>query len=415
MPKSLTHVFLIARREYLERVRAKSFVVMTVLIPALMGGVLYFMGGVMGRSMGSAKHLAVITDDARFAADLQRGFGTAEGAQRPVVDVFSPTEPGIRARLDSELKSKEANLDGYLVVTPAAEANGRPAFDWVPKVQSDVITRGRVADAVRTALTREQLVKSGMQTGQIDALLKPVTLESASGKGDRAGAAVASAYGMYFLMYFVILFYGMNVARSIIEEKTSRVFEVMLATIKPSEMLAGKVIGVGSVGLTQVGIWIVLAVAALKFGTLGTDMHILPNAWQTALFVVFFLLGYLLYSSVAAALGAMTNSEQELQQMQIFMMLPLIVSSFVIFVVITNPDGGLSKAFSFFPFTTPLIMYSRVIVGHPGAAAIAGSIALLVLTISIVLWLASRIYRVGILMYGKKPNLPEIMRWLRYS
>ena len=126
-------------------------------------------------------------------------------------------------------------------------------------------------------------------------------------------------------------------------------------------------------------------------------------------------MGYLLYSSIAAALGAMTNSEQELQQMQIFLMLPLIISSLVIFIVITNPDGAISKGFSFFPFTTPLIMYSRVIVGHPGAAAVAGSIAGLVVTISIVLWLASRIYRVGILMYGKKPNLPEIMRWLRYS
>ncbi len=254
-----------------------------------------------------------------------------------------------------------------------------------------------------------------MSATQVNGLLKPVQLISNGGKGDHAGAAVASAYGMYFLMYFVILFYGMNVARSIIEEKTSRVFEVLLATIRPAEMLAGKVIGVGAVGLTQVGIWIVLALGALKLQLIGQDLHILPTPGQTALFVVFFLLGYLLYSSIAAALGAMTNSEQELQQMQIFLMLPLIISSLVIWIVITNPDGGVSKVFSFIPFTTPLIMYSRVIVGHPGALAVAGSIALLSVTIAIVLWLASRIYRVGILMYGKKPNLPEILRWLRYS
>ena len=148
---------------------------------------------------------------------------------------------------------------------------------------------------------------------------------------------------------------------------------------------------------------------------MGADVHVLPSPGQTVLFVVFFLLGYLLYSSVAAALGAMTNSEQELQQMQIFLMLPLIVSSLVIWIVITNPDGAISKGFSFFPFTTPLIMYSRVIVGHPGWLQIVGSIAELMVTIAIVLWLASRIYRVGILMYGKKPNLPEIVRWLRYS
>ncbi len=414
MPSSLTNVLLIARREYLERVRAKSFLVMTLLIPTLLGGVLYFMG-MMTRSMGSGQHIAVVTSDAQFAADLRTEMDPGPTAPKPVVDVYSPLEPGIRERLDREMKSKGSTLDGYLSVAPGVGAGERPKFEWVPKVQSDVITRGRVADAARTALTREQLTKSGMAPAQVDSLLKPVELAAAGGKGDHAGAAVASAYGMYFLMYFVILFYGMNVARSIIEEKTSRVFEVLLATIKPSEMLAGKVIGVGAVGLTQVGIWLALAIGAVKFGTMGADVHVLPSPGQAVLFVVFFLLGYLLYSSVAAALGAMTNSEQELQQMQIFLMLPLIVSSLVIWIVITNPDGPISKGFSFFPFTTPLIMYSRVIVGHPGVLQVAGSILILVATITIVLWLASRIYRVGVLMYGKKPNLPEIMRWLRYS
>lgn len=414
MPNSLHNVGLVARREYLERVRAKSFVVMTVLIPALMGGVLFAMS-FMTRSMGSGRHIAVVTSNAQFARDLQTEFSGTQTGLKPVVDVYSPAEPNIRKRLDAELKSKGSTLDGYLLVTPTTTPGARPEFEWVPKVQSDVITRGRVAEAARTALTREQLARSGMQAVAIDALLRPVELASANGEGDHAGAAVASAYGMYFLMYFVILFYGMNVARSIIEEKTSRIFEVLLATIRPSEMLAGKVIGVGAVGLTQVTIWLTLALVALKFQLIGQDAHVLPTAGQAALFVVFFLLGYLLYSSIAAALGAMTNSEQELQQMQIFLMLPLIISTLVIFVVITNPDGLISKCFSWFPFTTPLIMYSRVIVGHPGALAVAGSIALMIVTIAVVLWIASRIYRVGILMYGKKPNLPEILRWLRYS
>jgi ABC-2 type transport system permease protein len=160
-----------------------------------------------------------------------------------------------------------------------------------------------------------------------------------------------------------------------------------------------------------------LALAAVEFGTkmIGSNIHILPSPGQGALFVVFFLLGYLLYSSIAAALGAMTNSEQELQQMQIFLMLPLISCTVVIFNVVTNPDGIIAKVFSFIPFTTPLIMYTRVIVGKPGALAVGGSIVEMAVTIAIVLWFASRIYRVGILMYGKKPNLPEILRWLRYS
>ncbi len=419
MPKEtladgLKNVLLVARREYLERVRAKSFIVMTVLIPLLMGGALGAMY-LMNRNLGSAQHLAVITNQPEFPADLQTELADSHGLNKPVVEAYPLHEAGIRERLDGELRSKGSHLDGYLIEIPGAGPAARPSFEWVPKVQSDVITRSRVADAVRGALTREKLITSGMSPTEITALLAPIDLSAGNQKNDHAGAAVASAWGMYFLMYFVILFYGMNVARSIIEEKTSRVFEVLLATVRPSEMLAGKVIGVGSVGLTQVGIWIVVATVALKSQAFGQDLHILPSAGQTALFVIFFVLGYTLYSSIASALGAMTNSEQELQQLQIFLMLPLIFSSLIIFNVITNPDGPIAQVFSFVPFTAPLIMYTRVIVGKPDALAVTLSLAGLVVTIAIVLWLASRIYRVGILMYGKKPNLPEIMRWLRYS
>ncbi len=410
----LKNVLLVARREYLERVRAKSFVVMTVLIPLLMGGALGAMY-LMNRHLGSAQHLAVITDQPRFAADLQTELADSHGLSKPVVDTYALSEPGIRERLDGELRAKGSALDGYLVEIPGGVAGGRPSFQWIPRVQSDVVTRGRVADAVRGALTREKLVGSGMSTAEISALLAPIDLSAGDGTNNRAGAAVASAWGMYFLMYFVILFYGMNVARSIIEEKTSRIFEVLLATVRPSEMLAGKVIGVGAVGLSQVGIWIAVATVALKSQSFGQDLHILPSPGQTVLFVLFFILGYVLYSSIASALGAMTNSEQELQQLQIFLMLPLIFSSLIIFNVITNPDGPIARVFSFVPFTAPLIMYTRVIVGKPDTLAVVGSLAGLLLTIAVVLWIASRIYRVGILMYGKKPNLPEIMRWLRYS
>ncbi len=208
--------------------------------------------------------------------------------------------------------------------------------------------------------------------------------------------------GLFFLMYFVILVYGMNVARSIIEEKTSRVFEVMLSKVRPAEMMAGKVIGVGSVGLTQVAIWIVVALAAFKIQGLGSELDALPTPGQLACFVIFFILGYILYSSIAAALGAMTNSEQELQQMNMFLMLPLIACSVVIFRVVTDPDGPISVFMSFVPFCTPLIMYTRIIVHQPPVWQIALSIVLLIATIYVILWIASRIYRVGVLMYGKK-------------
>ncbi len=412
MPSSIGNIFLIARREYLERVRAKSFLIMTILIPLLMGGLV---GGsiLLNMRAGSTGHIAVITSDPQFGHDLAAQLNGKE--TKSVVDVHSPTEPGIRSDLDAQLKEKNSNLDGYLVAAPPAAPGARPSFTWVPRAKADIIGKSRIANAVQNTLLRERLAHSGMGANEVDDLMKPVDLDTGTQSGGASGAAFGSAYGMFFLMYFVILFYGMNVARSIIEEKTSRVFEVLLATIRPEEMLAGKVIGVGAVGLTQVGIWIIVAVAALKFQLIGSGIHLLPSPVQTVFFVIFFVLGYVLYSSIAAALGAMTNSEQELQQMNIFLMLPLIACTVVIVNVVTNPDGPIAKAFSFFPFTTPLIMYTRLIVGKPGAIAIGGSILELIVTIAVVLFIASRIYRVGILMYGKKPNLPEILRWLKYS
>ena len=406
------NVWLIAKREYLERIRAKSFIVMTVLIPLLMGGILVT-AGLANRSLGS-NHIAVITTDTRLADDLKAEL--SDKARKTTVDVYSPLQPNIRETLDTEMKQKNSDLGGYLWVTPPSNGAPRGSFEWDPKAKSDIVTQSRVSDAIRGALTREKLTGSGMSASEVDSLLQPVTLESApNAEKKSSGAAVASAYGLFFLMYFIILFYGMNVARSVIEEKTSRVFEVLLATVKPSEMMAGKVIGVGAVGITQVGIWIVVALAAARMQLVGSGMQLLPSFLQLVFFVIFFVLGYVLYSSVAAALGAMTNSEQELQQMNIFLMLPLIASSVVIFRVIVDPDGVLSQVMSYFPFTSPLIMYTRVVVHQPPAYQIAISVLILVLTIYAVLWVASRIYRVGILMYGKKPNLPEILRWLKYS
>lgn len=411
MPSSLLNVLLIARREYMERIRARSFAIMTILIPLLMSAVLYG-SYLVNRNGGSLKHIAVVTEDTRFAADLQSELSD-RGANKVLVDTVSPGSTDVRERLDAQLKDKKSALDGYLTVKPAVAGHGRPTFEWSPRAKADIVGRGALASAIRATLTRERLLGAGMPAPEVEALMKPVDLDRPGDTSGGSGAAFGSAYGMFFLMYFIILFYGMNVARSIIEEKTSRVFEVLLATIKPSELMAGKVIGVGSVGLTQVGIWLVVALAVVKLQLAGSGVQLLPSGTQIIFFVVFFLLGYLLYSSVAAALGAMTSSEQELQQMNIFLMLPLITCSVIIFRVVTDSDGTLARVFSYIPFCAPLIMYTRIIVHQPPAIEIAVSLALLIATIALVLWVASRIYRVGILMYGKKPNLPEIIRWLR--
>jgi ABC-2 type transport system permease protein len=413
---SMHNVWLIAKREYLERIRAKSFLIMTILIPLLMGGLVYGAALANGRS-GSNLHIAVVAQDPQFGADLKSELESTKhvdsdgerGKQGVTkVDVISPPASDTRAVLDNRLRDRK--LDGYIWVTPSATAHTRPTFEWVSKSKADILTPSLLGQGIRTTLTREGLGNLGMQASDVDSLLKPVDLVSKD-----KDAAFASVYALFFLMYFVILFYGMNVARSIIEEKTSRIFEVLLATIRPEEMMAGKVLGVGAVGLTQIGIWIVAGLMITKLGLLAAGVSFAITPVQIAFFILFFLLGYLLYSSVAAALGAMTSSEQELQQMNMFLMLPLIACSLVILRVVRDADGVIAQAFSFFPFCTPLIMYVRIAVHQPPAWQIALSIVDLILTILAVLWFASRIYRVGILMYGKKPNLPEILRWLKYS
>jgi ABC-2 type transport system permease protein len=184
-------------------------------------------------------------------------------------------------------------------------------------------------------------------------------------------------------------------------------------------MLAGKILGVGSVGLTQVGVWLI---AAAVLGTmlsgsipgLTAGQSVITGA-QIFFFVAYFLFGYMIYSSIAAALGAMTNSEQELQQLNLFLVMPLAFCMLCLVSVIKNPDSTLSRIISLIPFCSPLLMNFRVSIGSPQPWELALSFVLMTLTILVILWVASRIYRVGILMYGKKPNLPEILRWLKYS
>ncbi len=403
----MRNIWLIARREYLERIRTKSFIVMTVLIPAIMAAVAFggsLLGG--GRSKPAA-HIIVVTQDVQLGMSLQSEL-EAQKQATITADLISPPGSDTRDRLNREVSSRD--LDGYLWVTPSSSSSARNAVEWVTKSRPRGIRKGAtIDDTIRTVL------RPHIDAGDVSPL-EAVDLDSSpTGNADAQTSARNTAYAVFFLMYFVILFYGMNVARSIIEEKTSRIFEVLLATIRPEELMAGKVIGVGSVGLTQVAIWIAAGAILGSSGLMAAGDSIHLTLSQGIYFIIFFLLGYILYSSIAAALGAMTSSEQELQQMNIFLMLPLIASSTVVYRVVTEPTGFISRAFSFFPFCTPLIMYVRIAVGGASPIEIALSIIELVLTIWLILWIASRIYRVGILMYGKRPNLPEIIRWLKYS
>jgi ABC-2 type transport system permease protein len=410
------NVWLIAKREYLERVRTKAFLITTILIPVLMGAGIGA-SVLAGSRAKSTSHITIVSQDQQLATDLQSELQNGKDSKM-TVDVISPGNSATRATLDSMLADKQ--LDGYLWITPASSESARPNFSYTPRSAGDISTKGTITSALRTVLMRERLAHEGMVASDVDSLMQPIEVNTTqAGKNADTTSSFVAIYVLFLLMYMVIMLYGMNVARSIIEEKSSRVFEILLATIRPEEMMAGKMIGVGSVGLTQVAVWLATAVLLTSTSIIsafgGGTMHVSLNAMQIIFFVVYFLLGYMLYSSIAAALGAMVNSEQELQQLNMFLAMPLAACMFALAPVIANPSSPLSRIISLIPFCTPLIMFLRISLAMPPAWEIALSIALMIATIYAILWVASRIYRVGILMYGKKPNLPEILRWLKYS
>ena len=419
------NVWLIARREYLERIRTRGFLITTVLIPLLMFGFI-FGSAYMSSKSKSSVHVAVVSSDTQLVLDLQSDLqttGSPTGNQDTppnhiTVDAMNPA-PDTRRILDQQLE--DGDLDGYLWIQPAATPTSRPDFAYTPRSAADAgATKSILTRALSTVLMREQLAHRGLVSGDVNELLQPIQIKTLnSPRHADPDSAYISVTILFFLMYFVIMLYGMNVARSIIEEKTSRVFEVLLATIRPEEMMAGKIVGVGSVGLTQVAIWLTagaLLASTSIVGSLGGEpIHISLTAAQVVYFVVYFILGYAFYSSIAAALGAMTNSEQELQQLNMFLVLPLAFCFICLRAVLTSPDGRLARILAIIPPFTPLLMYVRVSLGHPSHAEVAASILLTGGSIFGIIWVTSRIYRVGVLMYGKRPNLPEILRWLKYS
>jgi ABC-2 type transport system permease protein len=431
----LRNVLLIARREYRERVRTRGFLITTVMIPLIMGG--FVCGSIfLGSKAVSDIQIAVVSSDTQLALDLQtelerrqqqetaaqtseRPAGPSQQKKQPriLVNAMDPG-PGTRAQLDGDLES--GDLDGYLWITPAAAPAGRPTFIYTSRSSGQSSIRSTLADALRQVLLREQLAHRGVVAAEVDTMLQPVTIIAAQGVPHKDHeSAMISVSVLFFVMYMVIMLYGMNVARSIIEEKTSRIFEVLLATIRPEAMMAGKIIGVGSVGLTQVGIWLaavfVLAASAIGIHLGGDTVHIALTAPQVIFFFIYFILGYAFYSSIAAALGAMTNSEQELQQLNMFLVLPLLFCFVMLGTLLTAPDSTAARILALVPPFTPLLMYLRVCLGHPAPWEVALSIVLTSASILGIVWVTSRIYRIGVLMYGKRPNLPEILRWLKYS
>jgi ABC-2 type transport system permease protein len=413
-------VLLIARREYLERVRSRAFLMMTILFPVFIG---LMIGGSIfaGKLSSGLKEIAVASNDAvlarEVAAELQ---SDSRGGKSP--EVVTPASDAQRADLNQRVESKA--LDGYLLLEQAA-GQTTPQVSFVSRSAGNLFSLGGMHSAIDRGIERAELIRHGATSAEVAAASHHPDIQTMQ---IRNGQLIASnslksffgAYAMMFLIYFTVVFYGMNVARSVVEEKTSRIFEVLLSTVQPQSLMAGKLLGVGAAGLTQMGIWFVIiaglvgtsASPAIAQGGLGAfGIH----AQQIFFLLAYFLLGFFFYSAIAAAVGASVSSEQEIQQFSMVIVAPLTVGMVLISYIVSNPTALPVVLLSLFPPCAPIVMFLRMSSQMPPAWQIALSMLLMVVFIWAAIWFASRIYRVGILMYGKRATLPEILRWMRYS
>jgi len=424
-------VWLIVHREYIERIRSKTFLLFTLLMPALMAGSILGPAKLADMKSGAARHIVVVTVNADLATAIKQELlvpslaatsssSSEEAAPKGEFVVQVNTTPTNELRDTLRQQVSSGTIDGFLWLDEEELANHKATYS--ARDIADFQTNAAVRLAVRTALVKQYLAQKGLTGPQVEKLLTPVELSTVhitKGHEGASGMAVfLTGFIMVTLLYVNMLVYGISVMRSIIEEKNSRILEVLLSAVTAKELLAGKILGVGAVGLTQILIWLVIGAGFSAPGTVAaraylSDVHIPLSA--IAWFGVFFLLGYFLYSTMYAALGAMVNSDHEAQQMQWPALLPILLSIFLASPVMQHPDSELAVWLSLVPFFAPILMFIRIMVEQPPTWQLGLCLALMLTTIYGLLALSSRIYRVGILMYGKRPTLPELRRWLRYA
>ncbi len=411
-------IWLIAKREYLEQIRGKAFKVTTILIPVIFIAI-FGVIALAGKNSGVGKHIAVATVDPSLAARI-RDLLIADKDAKMAVDVVAPATDANRMELLTKVDQKQ--IDGFLWLE--APAGGQVKAIFASRSSGDFATEGRVTSAVNHALVEQRLAARGIPSAEVESLTERLEIDTVQVKNGKETASNAmntfwAAYVMAFLLSFTVVMYGMNVGRSVIQEKTSRIFEVMLSVVRPEDMLAGKLIGIGAVGLTQLAIWggagALFAGSAMASRIMAGGIKFEVSAAQMVLFCLYFVLGYALYSTLFAGLASTCDTEQELQQYAPLAAVPIWLSFGMITFIVSNPNSVWSVAISMFPPCAPITMFLRMASQFPPAWQIALSLGLMALSVYIVLWLSSRIYRVGILMYGKRATLPEMLRWLRYS
>ncbi|MCU0621834.1 MAG: ABC transporter permease [Gemmatimonadales bacterium] len=430
-------VWAVIRREFVERVRTRTFLLSTLLFPALMVGITV-LPVLLDRRVQAPKRIAVLdgasgeagarVTDGLAAAKRAGGTGAARYVVTRVVagaDVDRQRDSLVR---QVGVRGEAEGLDGVLVISDDAVTTGKIPY-YGANVGSPQDMR-RLETEVQTALRLERLRRAGIDPFVAMPALRPIDLQAqkVSGgtvTGESGDASFILAYAMSFLLYMALLLYGNQVMTSVVEEKASRISEVLMGSMRPFQLLLGKVLGVGAVGLVQLGVWAGTAMALTRFrAQLAGLFGVAPDSLRTmpipevspgllAVFLLFFVLGFLFYASLYAAVGSTCSTVQETQQASVPVTMTIAVGLILMFSLFGEPNGSLARTLSmlppFAPFMTPvrhaLVRLSPVEIGLSALAVAAGVVA--------VAWLAGQIYRTGILMHGRRASLREVWRWLR--
>ncbi len=436
----MNKILLIIQREYLSRVKKKSFLVMTFLVPVLIIGMYALIAFLTVKGGDKKAEVKVIDDSGIFAGNFKDSRSVN----------YSIAKEGLEAAKKEATESGE----GFVLYIPEnIEKDGKIELFSTKKAGLSAVSN--MENQINDLLRNKQLKDAGIDPATLkqidpDINIDAIELTEDGEKDSSAGAAYAIGFAAAILIYISLFIYGAQVMRGVIEEKTSRIVEVVISSVKPFQLMMGKIIGVGLVGLTQFILWIVLSTTLTgaagkillkdKIDQVKTEVSVneagkaveqvdaegpaakILNAVQTlnlpyilGCFLVFFLGGYLIYSALFAAIGAAVDNETETQQFMFPITLPLLFTYIMSFsFIVNNPDSTLSFWLSIIPFTSPIAMMVRLPFGVPGWE-VALSMVLLIAGFLFTTWLAARIYRVGILMYGKKVNFKELAKWLTYK
>jgi ABC-2 type transport system permease protein len=416
-------VWLIVKREYITRVKTKGFVIGTIVVPVFSIGLMVFSIFLATRLTDRTVRLAIIDDVGGLSSAVAAGLNVRLPNGKPEFEVVRTiTQPQSEEPVRKELRAaiRADRLDAYLVI-----GGGKAEFHT--KNPSDYTLVEPISRAVHNAVLASRLEARGVHVNEIGEVTRGTNVKiikiTKYGEAEEFGQTFITAICLAMLLYMTLIMYGVITMRSVLEEKTSRIVEILVSSVRPFQLLIGKILGVAGVAFTQYMIWITSAALLGTYGAVVVNTlrptadfpHIHLSAGLLIYPAIYFVLGYLLYASLYAAVGAASSSDQDAQQLQMPVMLPLVFSFIMFNMVVRDPNSHTVVLLSEVPFFSPILMVLRIAAETPPFWQIGLSIVLLALTTAGVAYVSARIFRVGILMYGKRPSLVELLRWVKYT